>query len=99
MCFKADMKVTQKSFNFAKKQGLPFYFVSAADGTNVVKVRMNIRKNNAFKMLNLKKDDMDFVWCDEFESAYFCYILSSAVFNIILFSFVFSVKVNCKLSE
>lgn len=37
-CLKADMRVTQKSFNFAKKLGLPFYFVSAADGTNVVKV-------------------------------------------------------------
>ncbi|NXQ08717.1 RBL2A protein, partial [Vidua macroura] len=35
----ADMKVTQKSFNFARKFSLPFYFVSAADGTNVVKVR------------------------------------------------------------
>ncbi|GCB77405.1 hypothetical protein scyTo_0016679 [Scyliorhinus torazame] len=34
----ADLKITQKSFNFAKKQGLPFYFVSAADGTNVVKL-------------------------------------------------------------
>ncbi|XP_032544012.1 rab-like protein 2A isoform X2 [Chiroxiphia lanceolata] len=34
----ADMKVTQKSFNFARKFSLPFYFVSAADGTNVVKV-------------------------------------------------------------
>lgn len=34
----ADMKVTQRSFNFGKKQGIPFYFVSAADGTNVVKV-------------------------------------------------------------
>ncbi|XP_020389139.1 RAB, member of RAS oncogene family-like 2 isoform X1 [Rhincodon typus] len=34
----ADLKITQKSFNFAKKQGLPFYFVSAADGTNVVKM-------------------------------------------------------------
>lgn len=34
----ADLKVTQRSFNFGKKQGLPFYFVSAADGTNVVKV-------------------------------------------------------------
>lgn len=33
------MKVTQKSFNFARKFSLPFYFVSAADGTNVVKVR------------------------------------------------------------
>lgn len=34
----ADLKITQKSFNFAKKHGLPFYFVSAADGTNVVKL-------------------------------------------------------------
>ncbi|NWW83093.1 RBL2A protein, partial [Climacteris rufus] len=34
----ADMKVTQKSFNFARKLNLPFYFVSAADGTNVVKL-------------------------------------------------------------
>ncbi|XP_039427571.1 rab-like protein 2A isoform X2 [Corvus cornix cornix] len=33
-----DMKVTQKSFNFARKFSLPFYFVSAADGTNVVKL-------------------------------------------------------------
>lgn len=36
--FAVDLKVTQRSFNFGKKQGLPFYFVSAADGTNVVKV-------------------------------------------------------------
>ncbi|XP_030071649.1 rab-like protein 2B isoform X2 [Microcaecilia unicolor] len=34
----ADLKVTQKNFNFAKKLNLPFYFVSAADGTNVVKL-------------------------------------------------------------
>uniref|UniRef100_A0A8C8SH79 Rab-like protein 2B n=1 Tax=Pelusios castaneus TaxID=367368 RepID=A0A8C8SH79_9SAUR len=34
----ADMKVTQKSFSFARKFSLPFYFVSAADGTNVVKL-------------------------------------------------------------
>ncbi|XP_051818882.1 rab-like protein 2A isoform X2 [Antechinus flavipes] len=33
----ADTKVTQKSFNFARKFSLPLYFVSAADGTNVVK--------------------------------------------------------------
>ncbi|XP_028408288.1 rab-like protein 2A [Dendronephthya gigantea] len=33
-----DYKVTEKSFNFPKKYGLPFYFVSAADGTNVVKL-------------------------------------------------------------
>ena len=36
--FTVDYKVTEKSFNFPKKYGLPFYFVSAADGTNVVKV-------------------------------------------------------------
>uniref|UniRef100_A0A8C5MJJ6 Rab-like protein 2B n=1 Tax=Leptobrachium leishanense TaxID=445787 RepID=A0A8C5MJJ6_9ANUR len=34
----ADLRVTQKGFNFAKKNSLPFYFVSAADGTNVVKL-------------------------------------------------------------
>ncbi|XP_069835884.1 rab-like protein 2B [Dendropsophus ebraccatus] len=34
----ADNRVTQKGFNFAKKHSLPFYFVSAADGTNVVKL-------------------------------------------------------------
>ncbi|KAI4545722.1 hypothetical protein MG293_002277 [Ovis ammon polii] len=34
----ADRKMTQKSFNFAKKFSLPLYFVSAADGTNVVKL-------------------------------------------------------------
>lgn len=33
-----DTKVTEKSFNFPKKQGLPLYFVSASDGTNVVKL-------------------------------------------------------------
>uniref|UniRef100_A0A8C0CSP8 Rab-like protein 2B n=1 Tax=Balaenoptera musculus TaxID=9771 RepID=A0A8C0CSP8_BALMU len=34
----ADIKMTQKSFNFARKFSLPLYFVSAADGTNVVKL-------------------------------------------------------------
>lgn len=33
-----DYNVTRKSFKFAAKHGLPFFFVSAADGTNVVKV-------------------------------------------------------------
>ena len=36
-----DYKVTEKSFNFARKNHLPFYFVSASDGTNVVKVSIN----------------------------------------------------------
>ena len=30
--------MTNKSFNFAKKNNMPFYFVSAANGTNVVRV-------------------------------------------------------------
>ncbi|XP_015746320.1 rab-like protein 2A isoform X1 [Python bivittatus] len=34
----ADVKATQKSFNFPRKLNLPLYFVSAADGTNVVKL-------------------------------------------------------------
>ena len=32
-----DYKVTSKSFAFASRRGLPLFFVSAADGTNVVK--------------------------------------------------------------
>ncbi len=33
-----DYQVTRKNFKFAASKGCPFYFVSAADGTNVVKV-------------------------------------------------------------
>lgn len=33
-----DYNVTRKEFKFAQKHNLPFFFVSAADGTNVVKV-------------------------------------------------------------
>mmetsp|Transcript_4177 Transcript_4177/g.5872 ORF Transcript_4177/g.5872 Transcript_4177/m.5872 type:complete len:212 (+) Transcript_4177:76-711(+) len=32
-----DYQVTRKNFKFASSRNLPFYFVSAADGTNVVK--------------------------------------------------------------
>ncbi|XP_076157520.1 RAB, member of RAS oncogene family-like 2 [Alosa pseudoharengus] len=53
----ADMKVTQRSFNFAKKQGLPFYFVSAADGTNVVKVF----KDAIHRAVNYKQNSSDFM--------------------------------------
>uniref|UniRef100_A0A8B9K654 RAB, member of RAS oncogene family-like 2 n=1 Tax=Astyanax mexicanus TaxID=7994 RepID=A0A8B9K654_ASTMX len=53
----ADMRVTQKSFNFAKKLGLPFYFVSAADGTNVVKVF----KDAINMALSYKKNSSDFM--------------------------------------
>ena len=37
-------KVTRKEFKFAQKHNLPFYFVSAADGTNVVKVDIFLTK-------------------------------------------------------
>eukprot|EP00330_Aristerostoma_sp_ATCC50986_P014102 CAMPEP_0114593106 /NCGR_PEP_ID=MMETSP0125-20121206/14756_1 /TAXON_ID=485358 ORGANISM="Aristerostoma sp., Strain ATCC 50986" /NCGR_SAMPLE_ID=MMETSP0125 /ASSEMBLY_ACC=CAM_ASM_000245 /LENGTH=154 /DNA_ID=CAMNT_0001792065 /DNA_START=140 /DNA_END=604 /DNA_ORIENTATION=+ len=33
-----DKRVTEKTFKFADQHNLPFYFVSAADGTNVVKI-------------------------------------------------------------
>ena len=33
-----DYNVTSKAFAFPSKHNLPFYFVSAADGTNVVKI-------------------------------------------------------------
>ena len=34
----ANMDVTQKSFAFPLKHNIPLYYVSASDGTNVVKV-------------------------------------------------------------
>ncbi|XP_029471863.1 rab-like protein 2B [Rhinatrema bivittatum] len=53
----ADLKVTQKSFNFAKKLNLPFYFVSAADGTNVVKLF-----SDAIKLaVSYKQNSQDFM--------------------------------------
>jgi Rab-like protein 2 len=33
-----DYQVTKKNFKFGPQNNLPFFFVSAADGTNVVKV-------------------------------------------------------------
>ncbi|KAJ8373388.1 hypothetical protein AAFF_G00265760 [Aldrovandia affinis] len=53
----ADMKVTERNFNFAKKQGLPLYYVSAADGTNVVKVF-----KDAIKLaMSYKQNSSDFM--------------------------------------
>ncbi|XP_032348544.1 rab-like protein 2B isoform X3 [Camelus ferus] len=60
MCYllsAADIKVTQKSFNFAKKFSLPLYFVSAADGTNVVKLF-----NDAIRLaVSYKQNSRDFM--------------------------------------
>lgn len=54
-----DYKVTQKKFAFGQKKGLPFEFVSAADGTNVVRVFKDaIRAGVEYKMGD-KKDFMD----------------------------------------
>ncbi|XP_062318216.1 RAB, member of RAS oncogene family-like 2 [Osmerus eperlanus] len=53
----ADVKVTQRSFNFAKKQGLSHYFVSAADGTNVVKMFRETIK----MALQYKQNSRDFM--------------------------------------
>jgi hypothetical protein len=44
------MEVTKKSFSFPKKHDMPLYFVSAADGTNVVRLfRDSIRVANAYR--------------------------------------------------
>jgi len=40
----ADRSSTEKTFKFAEKYDLPFYFVSAADGTNVVRIFSDIMK-------------------------------------------------------
>ncbi|XP_045411251.1 rab-like protein 2B isoform X3 [Lemur catta] len=53
----ADIKVTQKSFSFARKFSLPLYFVSAADGTNVVKLF-----NDAIRLaVSYKQNSQDFM--------------------------------------
>ena len=36
------MDVTSKSFAFCTKNSIPLYYVSACDGTNVVKVPTNL---------------------------------------------------------
>ena len=51
-----DYKVTSKSFNFATKRGLPFFFVSASDGTNVVKM-FNAVLEAALKRKEAPPDD------------------------------------------
>ncbi|XP_076370354.1 rab-like protein 2A [Tachypleus tridentatus] len=52
-----DIKVTKKSFNFPKKFGMPFYFVSASDGTNVVK----LFKEAIQYAVQYKKNPTDFI--------------------------------------
>ncbi|XP_070544575.1 rab-like protein 2A [Ptychodera flava] len=45
-----DYNITKKNFNFAKKHNMDFYFVSASDGTNVVKLfRQAIKLAVAYK--------------------------------------------------
>ena len=39
--FSVDYSMTKKTFAFPKKHNMPFYYVSASDGTNVVKVSAN----------------------------------------------------------
>lgn len=52
-----DYSVTQRSFNFPKKHNLPLYFVSASDGTNVVKAF-----REAIKLaVKYKEDSTDFM--------------------------------------
>ncbi|XP_053521959.1 rab-like protein 2B [Artibeus jamaicensis] len=52
-----DIKMTQKSFSFARKFSLPLYFVSAADGTNVVKLF-----NDAIRLaVSYKQNSRDFM--------------------------------------
>mmetsp|Transcript_54454 Transcript_54454/g.151720 ORF Transcript_54454/g.151720 Transcript_54454/m.151720 type:complete len:227 (-) Transcript_54454:148-828(-) len=48
----ADPSMAKKKFNFASENKLPFFFVSAADGTNVVKVY-----NEAIKLAIKNKEE------------------------------------------
>lgn len=53
----ADPVVTRKAFNFPKKFGIPLYFVSASDGTNVVKLFTDAIKS----AVQYKQNPNDFV--------------------------------------
>lgn len=48
-----NMSMTQKTFSFAKKHNMPFYFVSASDGTNVVKVGLELVVGSLLVSLSL----------------------------------------------
>lgn len=49
-----DRSVTEKQFKFASQYGLPFEYVSAADGTNVVKIFKEAMKLGLAYKLNPK---------------------------------------------
>lgn len=52
-----NYQVTKKTFKFASQHNLPFFFVSAADGTNVVQIF-----NEAVKLaVDFKKNNPDFM--------------------------------------
>ena len=46
-----DCSITSKTFNFPKKYKMPFYFVSASDGTNVVKVSFSFASKSLLSLI------------------------------------------------
>uniref|UniRef100_A0A8C8J5E1 Rab-like protein 2B n=1 Tax=Oncorhynchus tshawytscha TaxID=74940 RepID=A0A8C8J5E1_ONCTS len=56
-CVVVANKIDGENFNFAKKQGLPLYFVSAADRTNVVKMF----KESIKMAMSYKQNSSDFM--------------------------------------
>ncbi|XP_064629013.1 rab-like protein 2A [Lineus longissimus] len=55
-----NLKMTQKAYNFPQKHKMPFHFVSASDGTNVVKVFREAIKAAVIYKKN-PTDDMDLI--------------------------------------
>lgn len=53
--FAENMEVTKKSFAFCTKNGIPLYYVSASDGTNVVK----LFRDSIERAVEYKKDPAD----------------------------------------
>ena len=58
-CWMSDkvIQVTNKKFSFPKKHGLPFEFVSAADGTNVVAIFQQALEAGLHYKKNPHEDD------------------------------------------
>jgi Rab-like protein 2 len=53
-----DLKVTERSFAFPQKRKMPFFFASAADGTNVVQIFEKAMELGAKCKANPPKDFM-----------------------------------------
>lgn len=71
--FVVDYSITKKAFGFPSKNNMPFYFVSASDGTNVVQVGTAIDSSckdetatRSCLIISIHKSMVEFLWFGDF---------------------------------